>query len=169
MADLSLSSFKANFQSGARPNLYAVTISELGGGVEFLCKAASLPSSTIGQIEVPFRGIPLKMAGNRVFADWTVTILNDTDFAIRKAAELWMDSIMGHQTNVGAATIASYFRDAKVQQLDQEGNVVYTYEFKDIWPTEIGEVDLAMDSNDVIEEFTITFAVNRWESDGTNR
>ena len=168
MADLSLSSFKAQFQTGARPNLYSVTISELGGGVEFLCKATSLPTSTIGQVEVPFRGRMLKIAGNRTFADWTVTILNDVDFAIRKAAEGWMDSISGHITNVGTLTIAEYLRDAKVEQLDQAGNVLYTYIFNDIWPTEISEVDLAMDANDTIEEFTITFAIGTyWTSDGT--
>jgi hypothetical protein len=167
MADLSLSNFKGQFQSGARPTLYSVTIAELGGSLEFLCKGTSLPASTIGQIEVPYKGRQLKIGGNRTYADWTVTILNDVDFAARKAAESWMDIINGPASNVGAVSIAQYMRDAKVEQLGQDGAVLYTYEFKDIWPTEIGEIELAYDSNDTIEEYTITFAIGSYfHSDG---
>lgn len=170
MADLSISTFKGQFTSGARPNLYAVTVAELGGGLEFLAKGTTLPTSIIGQIEVPFRGRQLKVAGNRTFADWTVTVLNDNDFAIRKAAEDWLDRINGHNSNLGPVSVAEYMRDAKVEQLDQSGAVIYTYEFKDIWPTEISEIDMAYDNNDAIEEFTITFAIGSyWQSDGATR
>lgn len=170
MADLSISTFKGQFTSGSRPNLYAVTIAELGGGLEFICKGTTLPSSTIAQIEVPFRGRQLKVAGNRTFADWTITVINDVDFAIRRAAEDWMDKINGHKSNLGPVSIAEYMKDAKVEQLDQSGSIIYTYEFKDIWPTEIGEIDMAFDTNDTIEEFTVTFAVGSyWQSDGAVR
>jgi hypothetical protein len=163
---LSISEFKGRFVSGARPNLYSITIPELGDGVEFLAKASSLPPSTIGQIEVPFRGRQLKVAGNRTFQDWTVTVLNDINFAIRGAAEAWMDRINGHQNNTGYVNISDYMVDARVEQLSQDGSVLYTYTMKDIWPTEIGEVDLAFDNNDAIEEFTITFVIGTyWQSD----
>lgn len=162
MADLSLSTFKGQFTSGARPNLYNVTISELGGGLEFLCKGTSLPASTIGQIEVPYKGRQLKIAGNRTYADWTITVLNDVDFTIRRLAEEWMEAINGANTNLGPVSISEYMRDAKVEQLSQTGDILYTYDFKDIWPTEVGEVDLAYDSNDTIEEYTITFTIGSY-------
>lgn len=167
MADLSISTFKGQFTSGARPNLFSVTIAELGGSLEFLAKATTMPASTMGQIEVPFKGRQLKVAGNRTFADWTITVINDVDFNIRRAVEDWSNRINGHQSNLGPVSIAEYMRDAKVEQLDQTGAVIYTYEFKDIWPAEIGEIDLAFDNNDAIEEFTITFSVGSyWQSDG---
>jgi hypothetical protein len=168
MAELSLSAFKGQFVSGARPNLYSVTIAELGAGMEFLCKATSLPSSIIGQIDVPFKGRQLKIAGNRTYADWTVTIINDVNFNIRRAAEFWQSLINGANSNQGAVSIAAYMRDAAVQQLDQSGSVLYTYRFKDIWPTEISEIELAADTNDTIEEFTITFAIGSYfQSEGS--
>lgn len=162
MADLSISAFKGQFKSGARPNLYEVTIAELGQGVEFLCKAAALPASTMGQVEVPYKGRQLKVAGNRTYADWTITILNDTDFAIRQAVEAWQSVINSGSTNIGAVSIAEYMRDAEVRQIDQGGATLYTYQFKDIWPSEIGEIALAYDTNDTIEEYTITFAVGSY-------
>lgn len=169
MADLNISTFKGQFTSGARPNLYEVRISELGAKVEFLAKAAQLPSSTIGAVEVPYMGRTIKVAGNRTFADWTVTVLNDTDFAIRKLAETWMANINAHEGNVGPASIADYMKSGTVTQLDQTGAGIYTYDIKDIWPTEISEIDLGMDSNDTIEEFTITFSIGScWQSDGAS-
>ena len=164
---LSISEFKGQFTSGARPNLFTVTLQALGSKMEFLCKATQMPASTVAQIEVPYKGRQLKIAGNRTYADWTVTVLNDVDFNIRKAAEAWMDVINGPESNVGSVNIAEYMEDAKVQQLDQSGAVIYTYEFKDIWPTEIGEIELAYDTNDTIEEFTITFVIGSFfKSDG---
>lgn len=167
MADLSIQAFKGNFTSGARPNLYAVTIAELGGTLEFVCRGSQLPSSTIGMIDVPYMGRQLKVAGNRIFADWTITVFNDVGFEVRRAVEAWSSRINGHESNTGPTNITEYYKDAIVQQLDQAGGIIYTYEFKDIWPTEISEVELAFDSNDTIEEFTITFAIGSyWLSDG---
>ena len=81
MAILGVDDFKAKIRGGgARPNLFKATINFPGyadGDVElssFLCKSALLPESTIGLITVPFRGRNLKVAGDRTFAPWTVTI-----------------------------------------------------------------------------------------------
>jgi len=166
---LSISEFKGQFQSGARPNLYSVIIAGFGGfeKLEFLCKATQMPASTVAPIEVPYKGRQLKVAGNRTYADWTITVLNDIDFAIRAGAESWMDIINGPNDNQGAVNIADYMADATIQQLDQAGTVIYTYQLKDIWPTEVAEIELAYDSNDTIEEFTITFAIGSYfQSDG---
>ena len=161
---ISISDFKANFEAGARPNLFRVRIAELGAKVEFMCKASNLPGATIGMVEVPFMGRVLKVPGNRTFTEWTVTIINDNDFSVRKNMEDWMNRINGHETNLGDANIATLFRDGIVEQLGRDGEVLYTYEFKDLWPTELGEIALAMDSNDEIEEFECTFAYNYWSS-----
>ena len=44
-----------------------------------MCKGAQLPASVTNVIDVPFRGRQLKVAGTE--HSWTVTIINDTDFA----------------------------------------------------------------------------------------
>lgn len=172
---MDVNSFVAQFSGGgARPNLYKVTLNFPGVAAasgssqkrSFLCKAASLPESTIGQVPVPFMGRQIKVAGDKTFNDWTVTMLNDTDFDTRRSFETWLSAINSHTLNVGVANPLAYYSNLKVEQLNRLGNVIYTYDFVGCFPTSVGEITLGYDVNDAIEEFTVTFAVNYWTSDG---
>ena len=89
---------------------------------EFLVKTAQIPASSVGTIEVPYRGRMLKVAGDRTFEPWSVTVVNDGDFNIRKAFEKWSRGINAHAENVaqlgyGADGGESYCRDMTVYQL----------------------------------------------------
>lgn len=108
MAILGVDDFKSKLRGGgARPNLFKTTLNfpaYAGGNVEltsFLCKSAQLPQSQMAPLLVPFRGREMKIAGDRTFEDWTVTIINDTDFDVRDAFERWMNGINAHQSNTG--------------------------------------------------------------------
>ena len=79
---------------GARPNLFQVDLTSFPGSDDtnydsdsfsVLCKAAQLPASNVASIDVPFRGRIFKVAGDRTFDTWTVTVINDNDFVIRTA------------------------------------------------------------------------------------
>jgi len=138
---------------------------------QFMCKAAALPASNIAAIDVPFRGRIFKVAGDRTIDTWTITVINDEDFRIRNAMEQWMDGIAKLSNNLGATNPAAYMRNATVFQLgrgatprsvnsDGERNAVLAeYEFIDIFPTNISQIDLSYDSSDTIEEFTVEFQV----------
>ena len=159
--------FKQSFKGGVRPNLFRCNITHAVGipQLEFLCKAAQIPSSVIGNIDVPFRGRQLKVPGDRTFADWTVTVLNDPQFAIRAAFEEWSARITHHAVNVSTLTHNNIYGQATVVQLDRNGGNLRSYRVEDIYPTEIAAIDLGMDTNDTVEEYAITFAVNNWHSD----
>ena len=104
---------------GARPNLFEVELNFPNGLNEndaeekgrFLVKAANLPASNINVIDVPFRGRNLKIAGDRTFDVWTITIINDTDFLIKNAFERWMNAINKHDNATGEVTPADYQTD----------------------------------------------------------
>ena len=152
-----------------------------------LCKAANLPASNIASIDVPFRGRTLKVAGDRTIDNWTVTIINDEDFRMRNAMEAWMNGIARLSNNTGATKPDSYMTDAYVYQLgrgysgnrhseknsDSAGDTKVTplkaYRFIDIFPVAISAIDLSYDSSDTIEEFTVEFAVQSFESVGTDQ
>ncbi len=150
----------------------------LGGGgpsrkLQFLCKAASLPSSTVGIIPVPFRGRQLKIAGDRTFEEWTITVINDTDFAIRNAFEGWMNTINAHVANVGPSGLNSYIQQAQVEQFTREGpsvnpGSIKTYLFEGCWPSTVSAIDLSYESGDAIEEFTVTLQYQYWTSGTTS-
>ena len=134
-------------------------------------QVAQLPASTVAPITVPFRGRQLKVAGDRTFADWTVTIINDEDFVLRTAFEKWADKISNLFDATGVTNPTSYMTNAFVKHLGRgkeafseknAGNVtsvLRTYKFYDIWPSDISAIELSYDSGDTIEEFTVNFQV----------
>ena len=172
--------FRANMiGDGARPNLFSVslvfpTLAENGAlagqKVNFMAKAAQLPGSTIGTVPVFYFGREMKFPGNRTFADWTLTIINDEDFAIRNSLESWMNAINSHATNVrsGAASSSTgYSVDASVTQYGKTGNELKKYNFVGMFPLDLAPIDLDWGSNDAIEEYTCTFAYQFWETNTT--
>jgi len=174
MAILGVDDFKSKLRGGgARPNLFKATINfpaYAQGDVEitsFLCSAAQLPASTMSTITIPFRGRELKMAGTRTFDSWTPTIINDTDFAVRNAMERWMNGMNNHRQNTGLTNVNDYSADLIVEQLDKDGSTLKTYNFRGCFPTAVSAIELAYGTNDVIEEFTVEFQVQYWESVGT--
>lgn len=174
MAILGVDDFKSKLKGGgARANLFKATINfpaYAGGDVEltsFLCEAAQLPASSIGVITVPFRGRELKIGGDRTFAEWTPTIINDTDFAVRDAMERWMNGINEHSANTGLVNPVDYQADLLVEQLDKDGTVLKRYSFRGCFPTEVGAIDLAYATTNDIERFPVTFQVQYWESNTT--
>jgi len=190
-----ISGFKERLAGGgARPNLFEVELPSFpapltalwktGAGQEvdtfkFMCKAATLPASTIAEISVPFRGRNFKVAGDRTFDPWSVTIMNDEDFKLRTAFELWMNSISKLDNNTGATNPGSYMTDAYVHQLGRGAGTRFsttnsdsvdgtqiaplrTYKFYDIFPTNVGEISLSYDSTNEIEEYTVDFQIQYW-------
>lgn len=175
MAILGVDDFKSKLRGGgARPNLFKATVNfpaYAGGDVEltsFLCKAAQLPASIMNVIEVPFRGRQLKLAGDRTFETWTVTVLNDTDFNVRNAMERWMNGINAHSANTGLTNPVDYEADLIVEQLDKDGATVKTYQFRGCFPTNVSAIDVNYETVDTVEEFTVEFQVQYWESDTTS-
>ena len=180
-----LSQFKSKLiGGGTRPNLFEVSIPTFPSAIseawaagddsengifKFLCKATALPASNMGSIEIPFRGRTLKVAGDRTFDDWTVTIINDEDFKLRTAFERWANVISRLDDATGVTNPSSYMTDGYVQQLGRgataatgtasegESSILRSYKFFDVFPITVGEIALSYDTTDTLEEFDVTF------------
>ena len=179
-----ISQFKsALIGGGARPNLFEVELTTLPAGIDwdansfrYMCKAAQLPAQNVANIDVPFRGRIFKIAGDRTIDTWTVTIINDESFNLRRAFEQWSELIAKLDTNLGATDPSAYMTNAKVFQLgrgattsstDSNGNtnsVLAEYEFVDNWPSAVAAIDLSYDSSDAIEDFTVEFQVQSFKA-----
>jgi len=162
---------------GARPNLFEVELSfpsevsvdnDVLEKSRFLVKAAALPASTVASIDVPFRGRILKIAGDRTFETWTITVINDVDFSLRSAFEKWMNTINKMSDATGLTSPADYQSDAFVYQLDRDSSVLRSYKFYDVFPTNISTIDLSYETSDTIEEFTVELQVQWWEASKGN-
>jgi hypothetical protein len=168
-----ITDFKSKLTGGgARSNLFEVVLSfpdiaqadtNVLDKSRFLVKSAALPASNIAPLDVAFRGRVLKVAGDRTFDSWTVTIINDTDFAIRSAFENWMNTINRLSDNTGSTDPTSYQADAFVYQLDRDGSTLRAYHMYDLFPTSISQIPLDYGTS-TIQEFTVEMQVLWWEA-----
>jgi hypothetical protein len=171
--------FKASLiGGGARANQFRVTITPPSGiaiGLDarrtsFLVKAATLPTRTIGEIELKFRGRTIYMAGDQTPVDaWETTFINDTDFGIKNAIELWSNGINDFALNTGVVSPSDYQTDLTVEQLDRDETVLKTYILRNCWPTTSGSaIELSMDTESTVEDFTVSWRYQHFEASGVN-
>jgi hypothetical protein len=187
MADHNISTFASGFHGGGiRPHLFEVSGS-IGAAAQsresqsFHIKAASLPASSLGIIEVPYRGRKVKIPGDRTFAEWSITILCRSDMSLRNDFESWSNKINAHIANTsgdhqpmsnaaqtGSKAEASVFTQWGINQLDRAGAVVKDYTFYGVWPSEIGAVELDYETTDSVAEFPVTLQYTYWTTGGRN-
>ena len=183
----SMSTFIGKIGQGVKPNQFSVSIPYPAGIADvtagddeltnLLCKSAALPGSNLGVIEVPFRGRTIKIAGDRTFDTWSATFFNDKDMKTRAFFEAWLNSINSHDGNASsnpnltgeaAGAQGIYSTTIKVNQLErgteaENAQIIRTYDLKFAFPTSVSQIDLAYDSNDQIEEFTVEFQYSFWQ------
>ena len=171
----SIQDFKSILQGGGvRPTMFQVemvfpstTATDANLATQegtFLIKSAQLPKAQVNSIPVPFRGRSLKVTGDRIFEDWTVTVINDVTFNMRKAFEKWSETCQNMNYVLGANTLNQYYSNAIVRQLDRDGQQLRSYRFEGIWPITVSEIELNFDQADTVEEFSVTFAVQYWNA-----
>ena len=176
MPTLNIDQFKARLiGGGARQNLFQVTCNlppwvrsayPVNDLASFMIKGASMPASTLGTIEIPFRGRKLKVAGDRTFEEWTITVINDLSFPVRNAFEYWSNGINSNKGNIGRNLLSEYESDWFINQLDKGGNITKSYVLRGAYPTNVAAIDVSYE-NEGIQEFQVTMAYQYWESNTT--
>ena len=159
----SIDQFKAQLIGGGpRANRFRVFIPRSGNKIEFLCQAAQIPAATVGVVEQQFRGHVLKLAGDRTFEPWTVTIINDVEFSARTELESWQTDIQELDSGEGITSLDYLVDRAFVEQLNKDDSVLARYEFFNMFPTSIGAIDLSYETVDALETFDVEFQYSHW-------
>ena len=147
--------FKGYFKNFAKPTRFEVEGFGMPEGLRFAVKAASIPGTNVGTIEVPYQGRKLKYAGDRTYQPWTITVINGIDYDIHNEFLKWQALLNDPVSNLGVDPIA-YKRDGKVIQLDEGENSIKEFEFYGAFPQEVSPIELSWENNDAVEEFTVT-------------
>ena len=156
--------FKAQLSGGGpRANRFNIFIPRAGDKIQFLAKAGNIPAAALGIVEVQWRGSVLKLAGDRTFENWTVTILNDVEFSARTAIEAWQQEIQEMGGGNGSTTTDYLISRAFVEQLNKDDSVLARYEFFNMFPLNIGAIELSHETVDALEQFDVEFAFSHWE------
>ena len=128
----------------------------------FTCRAASIPASTVGQVEVPYFGRKIKLAGDRTFADWSVTVMNDEDYAVRKMFETWSNLLNDNESNLKGVRFNGYKSGAIVKQFAKTNEIIGAYTFVGLFPTEISAMELDWETTNSIQTFSVSLAYDYW-------
>ena len=167
MTTFNVERFKSALTNGGvRPNQFAVQLSfptyvtgaaQAVQSAPFLVNVAELPGQVVNPAIVLYRGREVKFAGDRTYAPWTITVLNDSQLSIRNAIEQWMSGMEDLQSKIGRLNPAEYQRNLQVFQLDRNGNTLKSYTLLDAFPIDLSPVGLDFGANDTISSFTCTW------------
>lgn len=153
----------ALINGGARPSLFQVQILQLGVDTRFMIQAAQIPASVVGVVDVPYFGRKVRVAGDRTYEDWQVTVINDENFSVRTALEDWQGTINQAIGNLRiSSSPESYKKNALVTQYGQAGEEIAQYEFVGLFPTNISAIGLDWNNTDQIETFDVTLTFDYW-------
>jgi len=165
-----INSFKAGGLQfgGARPSYFEVNFavpapqfsSSALKKVSMLVTAAQIPPGNLDSINVHYFGRAIKVSGDRVFPDWTVTCINDEDFAIRALLESWqnkMNAIISNRMDAPSNQLMSYKADLLVTQFNKNGGKARQYKFVGAFPTIVDAISLNWEAVNQIETFDCTF------------
>jgi hypothetical protein len=151
---------------GARPTLFQIILTMPPGIVgdlstlQFMARATQIPASNLGLIQIPYFGRKVKIAGDRTYDPWTITVMNDEDFKIRNSLEVWNQRINTHVGNLRDANLQEerlYKSVGTVTQFGKQGDVLRTYNLAGVFPETVSTIDLDWNANDQIEEFQVQF------------
>ena len=170
--------FQQKIKGAVRPNLFQVqhdfpSVDGLIVNKElatYLCKSAALPASTVGTVELPFRGRVIKVPGDRTFESWTATFYMDDAFELRGAYEKWVELTNTVDANTAAGNISDILKDITVTQMDKFGGSatgfknIREYKLISAFPVSVSQVSIAYDNNDSYEEFDVEFAYQYFET-----
>ncbi|QAY01287.1 tail tube protein [Aeromonas phage ZPAH1] len=147
----------------ARPNLFEVEIPFMGQDLRFKCKAASMPGATVEPVVLGYQNKKMKLAGDRTFDDWTITVYNDTQHNTRQQFIDWQNIAQSLGRNINGEVPTVYKKEATVHQLDRAGNRTRSYTVYGCWPTQISELALDWDTGSEVEMFEIILSLDWWE------
>lgn len=154
-------------EGGFRPALFEVFVARAGGQrLSFQCQSSNVPALTVNQIEVPYFGRKIKIAGDRTYAEWTTLIMEDEDFTVRSALEQWQMQINRGDSNVRAQNNEAYKDRAQVKLFGKDGGVIRTYDLEGLWPQDVGTIELDWNTTDTIATYTVTWAFD-WMNEGS--
>lgn len=170
---MNIEEFKARLGAGgARPNQFRVKlafpsyVTGVDPSYSLLVTGAALPASNVNPAIIQYRGREIKLAGERIFDPWTITVVNDSDFSLRAPFENWMNGMNNRETNEAITLEPSgYQSDIVVEHLDRNDKVLEngTYTLRNAFPIQMSEIALNYAQNDIFEEFTVTWQYTHYD------
>lgn len=158
-----LATFRQRVHSIARNHYFVVRIPQVGDQevLTALARTTSLPAVTHTTLEIPYRGMPMKIDDRQDFPEWTVNFLCDEAHGLRNIFISWA-SLAYNSQNLVTQPHNVYKQDGlSVSQLSAEGEITSTVTFVGAFPTNIGEIAFDQ-AGGAVSEFEVTFTYDQF-------
>lgn len=166
MAGFNANEFRSNLKyGGARPNLFKVDLTlpdsvEAERSFSFMCEAASEPAYTVGFADTYYFGRRISTFGDREFSDFSCTLINDEDYAIRNALKAWQDR--GARGDWGTSHIEQanglqLYTDITVTAFGKEGEPINAVKLINAFPIMVGPLEFSWSANNTIQRYSVDF------------
>ena len=161
--DFNLLDFRKKISAVALNQYYIVNIPQIGdiATMTALSRTTEMPAFTKNVLEVPFRGIPMKIEGSPTYSEWTVSFLADQAHSARHAFLKWMELAYNVLTLSNFGHNEYKVDGVSVSQLAYNKQVTSTCIFYGIWPSSVGAISLDQQGGGV-EMFDVTFSYDFW-------
>ena len=158
MGAFNLKRFRDICKTVGRPQYFVVRFPMLGDTeiVTALARETTLPAYALSTVDVPFRGLGMKIVDKPEIGTWDCSFLLDEAHTIRHMLIEWASQGYNLQTlrNLPHGT---YKNDSvSVSQLSTEGNITSTVTFVGMFPSSVGEVSLTQEGSG-FETCNVTF------------
>jgi hypothetical protein len=130
--------------------------------VSMLCNQAVVPGRNIVTNEIRTHGPIRKAPYNSLYDDLQVGIYcTNNNLFPRDLFEEWQNAIVSTMTGQ-VNYFDQYVADIKLEQYDDEQNVIYSCKFIDAYPVLVAPLALDWSSTNTVHNLTVTFAYRKW-------
>lgn len=144
----------------ARPYLFLVVIPEIANDTVTtgMARSTSLPEYQIGEVNIPFQGLNVKIASTPTFNDWMVQFTCDEAHELRRIFLQWQ--ALAYDVGTGTTGHSNQYKSDQlgVAQLNRQGKAIAKYGFVGAWPKTVGAINVGQDQNADYEKFDVTFS-----------
>ena len=171
-----LAKFAAGLKNDiARPNRFiteiilnqrtkeGIGIIEVPKNLIFYNNKASIPKKDVSGPQIKYKGMSLTLAGDYKVEPIILSFWNDAKFEGRIFFEKWLEQQVDTSINKREFFIFNRLGNKlKLKQIGNSGDIIAEYEYEDIIPLEISEIDLDQSASDTLQEYTVTFHFSKW-------
>ena len=127
--------------------------------VSFLCQRAEIPTITLGDVNIPTRGlVPIPVEGNIQYGEFTIEFIVDEDLTNYMEIHNWMRGLGAPQSvadrvdfkSANRITKSQEYRysDGTLQILNNNNLANFDVVFKSLWPTSLSTLGFDVTGSD---------------------
>jgi hypothetical protein len=124
--------------------------------LNLVCTAVRLPGIDVVVVDRNIGMVPQKVAVGKTVNPVSLTFYLTNKYTARKYWQEWMETIVGSGVPYTAGFLQEYGKQVKIQQMDTNGDVVYTVKLEEAYPINLSEIELNNAAATAAAEFTVT-------------